>query len=181
MQEQRVRWSSRTKIVVSLLLLAFAIFLLYRFRIVLAPLILAIIVAYILTPVVIFFQKSLHIPRALAILIAYILLIVVLITLPLLIVPPLADQFAALNLDVQRFLLAVETLLGHQYTFAGQVIDLEALFKQMVGSLQTFAEPFFGQTLSFRIGCHHFTDLGGVYFCRLVLFDQGQRASAIVA
>ncbi len=149
MQEERVRWSPRTKIVISLLLLAFAIYLLYRFSIILAPLILAVIVTYILTPVVGFIQSRLHIPRVLAILTAYLLLIVVLIALPLLIVPPLADQFAALNVDIQRFLLAVEALLGHQYTFAGQVINLEALFKQMVGSLQGFAEPVFGQTLSF--------------------------------
>jgi predicted PurR-regulated permease PerM len=149
MQEQRVRWSARTKIVISLLLLAFAIYLLYRFSIILAPLILAVIVAYILTPVVTSFQKRLHIPRVLAILTAYLLLIVVLTALPLLIVPPLVDQFAALNVDVQRFLLAVEALLGHQYTFAGQVINLEAVFKQMIGSLQGFAEPVFGQTLSF--------------------------------
>jgi predicted PurR-regulated permease PerM len=168
MQEQRVRWSSRTKIVISLLLLAFAIYLLYRFRIILAPLILAVIISYILTPVVTFSQKRLHIPRVLAILTAYLLLIVVLTALPLLIVPPLADQFAALNLDVQRFLLAVEALLGHQYSFAGQVINLEALFKQMVGSLQGFAEPFFGQTLNFVLDV--ITSLIWVVFIFVVSF-----------
>jgi predicted PurR-regulated permease PerM len=168
MQEERVRWSARTKIVISLLLLAFAIYLLYRFSIILAPLILAVIVAYVLTPVVGFIQRRLHIPRVLAILTAYLLLIVVLIALPLLIVPPLADQFAALNVDIQRFLLAVEALLGHQYTFAGQVINLEALFKQMVGSLQGFAEPVFGQTLSFVLDV--ITSLIWVVFIFVVSF-----------
>jgi predicted PurR-regulated permease PerM len=168
MQEERVRWSARTKIVISLLLLAFAIYLLYRFSIILAPLILAVIVAYILTPVVGFIQSRLHIPRVLTILTAYLLLIVVLIALPLLIVPPLADQFAALNVDIQRFLLAVEALLGHQYTFAGQVINLEALFKQMVGSLQGFAEPVFGQTLSFVLDV--ITSLIWVVFIFVVSF-----------
>ncbi|MEJ2600753.1 MAG: AI-2E family transporter [Anaerolineales bacterium] len=149
MQTQRVQWSSRTKIVVSLLLLAFAVYLLYRFSVILTPLILAVIVAYILTPLTVLFQKRLHIPRVLAILLSYLLLIVVLITLPLLIVPPLASQLAALNVDIQRFLLALEALLGHQYSIGGQVIDLQAVFQQMVGSLQGFAEPVFGQTLNF--------------------------------
>ena len=168
MQKQRVRWSSRTKIVVSLLLLAFAVYMLYRFSIILTPFILAIIIAYILTPAVNYFQKRLHIPRVLAILAAYLLLIVVLITLPLLIVPPLVDQFTALNVDIQRFLLSIEALLGNQYSIAGQVINLEAVFKQMVGSLQGLAEPVFGQTLGFVLDV--ITSLIWVVFIFVVSF-----------
>jgi predicted PurR-regulated permease PerM len=168
MNESRARWSARTKMVVGLLLLAFAIYLLYRFSIILAPLILAGIVAYVLSPMVAFFQGRLHIPRVLAILIAYLLLILILISLPLLVVPPLADQFLALNSDIQRFLLAIETLLGHQYIFAGQVIDLEVLFKQVVGSLQGFAEPVFGQTLNFVLDV--ITSLIWVIFIFVVSF-----------
>ena len=168
MQKQRVRWSSRTKIVVSLLLLAFAVYMLYRFSIILTPFILAIIIAYILTPAVNYFQKRLHIPRVLAIMAAYLLLIVVLITLPLLIVPPLVDQFTALNVDIQRFLLSIEALLGNQYSIAGQVINLEAVFKQMVGSLQGLAEPVFGQTLGFVLDV--ITSLIWVVFIFVVSF-----------
>jgi predicted PurR-regulated permease PerM len=168
MQKQKVRWSSRTKIVVSLLLLTFAVYMLYRFSIILTPFILAIIIAYILTPAVDYFQNRLHLPRVLAILVAYLLLIVVLITLPLLIVPPLVDQFTALNVDVQRFLLSVESLLGNQYSIAGQVINLEAVFKQMVGSLQGLAEPVFGQTLGFVLDV--ITSLIWVVFIFVVSF-----------
>lgn len=168
MQKQRVQWSSRTKIVVSLLLLAFAVYLLYRFSVILTPLVLAVIVAYILTPLTALFQKRLHIPRVLAILLSYILLIVILITLPLLIVPPLAAQLAALNLDVQRFLLALEALLGHQYVIGGQIVDLQAVFQQLVGSLQGFAEPVFGQTLNFVLDV--ITSLIWVVFIFVVSF-----------
>lgn len=168
MQNQRVQWSSRTKIVVSLLLLAFAVYLLYRFSVVLTPFILAIIVAYILTPLTALFQKRLHIPRVLAILLSYILLIVILITLPLLIVPPLAAQLTALNVDIQRFLLALEALLGHQYVIGGQIVDLQAVIQQLVGSLQGFAEPVFGQTLNFVLDV--ITSLIWVVFIFVVSF-----------
>ena len=168
MQENRVQWSSRTKIVISLLLLAFAVYLLYRFSVILAPLIMAVIIAYLLTPVTNFLQKRLHIPRVLAILLAYVLLIVILITLPLLIVPPLAAQLAALNVDIQRFLLALDALLGHQYNIGGQIINLEAVFRQMVGSLQGFAEPVFGQTLNFVLDV--ITSLIWVVFILVVSF-----------
>jgi predicted PurR-regulated permease PerM len=168
MQKQKARWSPRTKIVVSLLLLAFAVYMLYRFSIILTPFTMAIIIAYILTPAVNYFQNRLHIPRVLAILAAYLLLIVVMITLPLLIVPPLVDQFTALNVDIQHFLLSVEALLGNQYSIAGQVINLEALFKQMVGSLQGLAEPVFGQTLGFVLDV--ITSLIWVVFIFVVSF-----------
>jgi len=151
MADQRPRWSSRTKIVVSLLLLALGVYLLYRFSTILAPFVLALILAYVLTPVVNFFQARLKIKRGLATLLAYLLLLGVLVVLPVVIIPPLAEQFTGLNLDIQRFILGVEGLLGNSYTIAGQVIDLDALFRQALASLQVLLEPFFGQTLGLAV------------------------------
>lgn len=151
MADQRPRWSSRTKIVISLLLLALGVYLLYRFSTILAPFVLALILAYVLSPLVNFFQVRLKIRRGLATLTAYVLLIGLLALLPVVIIPPLGEQFAGLNLDIQRFVLGVERLLGSSYTFAGQVIDLDALFQQALSSVQVLLEPFFGQTLGLAV------------------------------
>ncbi len=168
MEQFRPRWSSRTKIVVSLLMLAFGVYLLYRFSAVLPPLILALILAYVLTPLVNLFQRRFNRSRTLATLSAYFLLVILLITIPLVIIPPLVAQSRALNLDIQRIFLGVESWLGKEYIFAGQVIDVDAIFQQLSGSLQGLLEPFVGQTLGFVLNV--ITSLVWVIFILVVSF-----------
>jgi predicted PurR-regulated permease PerM len=168
MDRERPRWSSRTKIVVSLLLLALFVYLLFRFSSVLTPLILSIILAYVLTPLVNLFQKQFRFPRGLATLLVYILMLIVIAASLMLIIPPLASQVAGLNVDIQIFLKQVNSLLGHKYLIAGQVIDLEAMFQQAIGSLQGVLEPVFGQTLSFAVEV--ITSLVWVIFIFVVSF-----------
>jgi len=151
MDNLRPRWSSRTKITIVILLLALIVYLLYRFSAVLAPLALAFILAYILSPVVNLIEERLHVKRVLAIFFAYLLLIALLAILPLVAIPPLAAQFAELNLDIQRTLVAIEDVLGNQYVVAGRVIDVASIVQQFTGSLQAFLEPVFGQTLGFAV------------------------------
>lgn len=148
MENSRPRWSSRTKLTIVILLLASGVYLLYRFSVVLPPLILAIIFAYVLTPLVQFLHVRIKLGRTLSTLLVYLVVIAVLVLIPLLIIPPLTEQIAGLNLDVQRFLLAIEDILGHRYVVAGQVIDVDAVFQQLIGSLQNLLEPVFGQTLT---------------------------------
>ena len=168
MEAPRHFWSSQTKIVVSLLMLAFAIYLVYRFSAILAPFVLAAILAFVLSPLVAIFERHLHLRRTLAILLAYLFLLVVLVTLPMVIIPPLVAQSNALNLDVQRFLAVVESLLGTEIHIAGQIINLDALFKQAVGSFQVLVEPVFGGTLSFVMEL--ITSLVWIIFITVVSF-----------
>jgi len=151
MQEFRPRWSPQAKLTISLLIFALFIYLLSRFSAVLAPMTLAIILAYVLSPVVNFFQSRLAIRRSLAELLTYLIMLALVVLLPVVILPPLAAQFTGLNLDIRRFLLALETLLGHRYVVAGQVINVDALIQQAVGSLQGVLEPVFGQTISLAV------------------------------
>lgn len=168
MGEVRPHWSSRTKIVVSLLILAFGVYLIYRFGAVITPLILAVILSYVLTPLVNRLQARLKMPRGLATLFAYILALVSLGTLLMLIIPPLAAQSRALNLDIQRILTTLESWLGRKYMIAGQVINLEAVFQQITSSLQGMLEPVFGQTLGFLVEV--ITSLVWVVFIFVVSF-----------
>ena len=151
MQASRPRWSPRTKLAVTLLLLAFVVFLLYRFRLAIKPFILAAILAYILSPFVHWFQERWKIRRWVATLLAYLILLVGVVVIPVVVLPPLAAQSANLNLDLQRFLSEIESLLGKHYIIAGQVIDFEALLKQVEVSIRTILEPLFQETLSFVI------------------------------
>jgi predicted PurR-regulated permease PerM len=151
MQAPRSPWSSSTKLIVVLLLLGLGIFLLYRFRTVIIPLILAIILAYILIPLANWIEHRLRVRRPLAILLAYLFLLICLTAIPLLLIPPLAAQATELNLDIQRMYDEIESLLDKPTMIAGQTIDVQAALRQATGSVRGLVEPFFGQTLLFAI------------------------------
>jgi predicted PurR-regulated permease PerM len=148
MIEGRPRWSETAKAVVSILLVALGVFLLSRFSAVLKPMILAVVIAFILTPLANYFQVRLRLHRVLAILLAYLVLLAVIVALPLAIIEPLGTQAAEFKEDIPRILSQIQALLGHQYQVAGIVIDANAIFQQVVASLQRILEPVVGQTLT---------------------------------
>ncbi len=145
----RQYWSSQTKLVVSIILFGLTVYLLYRFRVVLPPLILAVILAYVLSPLVQIVERRLGGKRTLATALVYLGLLAILVALLSIIIPPLVEQTTALNLDAQQFFSVVKSILEQRFEVAGQVIDLDILYQQLVGYLPGVAEPLFGQTLSF--------------------------------
>lgn len=151
MPEPRPRWSPSTKLTVLLLLLGLGIFLLYVFRSAIIPLTLALLLAYILSPIVTWIQDRLRLRRGLATLLAYLALLVILIGIPLVVIPPLSDEAAGLNTKVQRFILEIEAYLGNQVILAGYKIDPKSSLESALGSLQGLLEPVFSQGLRFAV------------------------------
>jgi predicted PurR-regulated permease PerM len=149
--DNRTGWSAQTKIVVSLLLVALFIYLFFRFRAVLTPFILAVILAYILTPVTNLFQNKLHFKRGLATMTAYVLLLLIVGGIVVGVTPLLLEQVDELNIDIQRFIQGVNNLLGQRFYIAGQVINLDKIFQQVTGALQVALEPAFGHTLGLLV------------------------------
>jgi predicted PurR-regulated permease PerM len=151
MDETRPHWPFQVKLIISLLLLAFSIYLLSRFREVISPFILAIFTAFILSPVVKFFQTKLKIKRVLSIALTYIILLAVTVLIPVVIIPILGPQVKGLNLDFQQISQEVQTLLGQQFLFYGKIIDVSVLLDQLSTGLRGLVEPFVGQTFSLVI------------------------------
>jgi predicted PurR-regulated permease PerM len=151
MPEPRPRWSPSTKLTVLLLLLGLGIFLLYHFQAAITPLILALLLAYILSPIVTWIQKHLRQRRGLATLLAYLALLVILIGIPLVIVPPLSDEAAGMDMKIQRFVMEIEAFMGNQVMLAGYTIDPKAAFESTLGSLQGLFQPIFSQGLRFVV------------------------------
>lgn len=171
------RWSNETKLIVSLLLVAFFIYLIIRFRVILPPLILAVILAILISPVASFFSQRLHISRTYATLLCYLILVVVLITLPIGIIPLMIKQEGDLNLDIQQFIQQLGNLLGHQYQVAGVVIDGQAILQQIELSLRGLVEPFVGRTLMFVVDI--ITSFVWVIFIGVVSFYLVKDAEAL--
>ena len=149
---ERPRWPYPVKIVISLMLLGLALYLLHTFRLVIPPLVIAIIIAFVLSPVSRWLHRKLHLPRLLAIFLSYVLALLVLALFPGLIIPWIAAEFSNLNLDLQRIMLTIEEALGRQVTIAGFEIDTSALLEQLVAGLQGLVEPIIGQTLNLAVG-----------------------------
>ena len=130
-------------------LVALAAYLLSRFRAVLPPLILAIILAYVLAPTVGFLQRRLKIPRWLATLMVYSQMVAVLVLLPALLIPPVVERLQLLAAALEQILASLETYMGEAVVIGGVTIDGAQIIEQAVVTLRNILEPVFGRTLGF--------------------------------
>lgn len=147
----RPRWSPTTRVLVAGALLALGAYLVSRFSEVIPPLILASVLAYVLSPAVTWLQQRLRLPRGLAALLVYLIVLGALALLLALLVPPLVDQFVRLNLDLQ----AVGRRLEAFFDGLARVTGLPLQGSQVVGqageALRAALEPFVGQTLAVAV------------------------------
>ena len=149
---ERQRWPYATKLTISLLLLAFFIYLLTRFHEIILPIVIAIVVAYILNPVVTFFQNRLHIHRVVSIIITYIIVFAIIVGIPILVISLLGENLEPLQIDPQKIIATVQSALAKDYTLAGITIHPSAFAGQVLTALQGLLQPFVGQTVNILKG-----------------------------
>ena len=140
-------WSIQTKTFVISILLVLSGYLLYKFRGVIAPLAIAVILAYILTPVVNWMTKKTRIPRALAILFLYIVISFLIYAVLSVGIPIFITQLSNLDLGFNETMQQASEWFGKEYEFVGFTVDGQELLNRTVDSLQGFFEPVIGQTL----------------------------------
>jgi predicted PurR-regulated permease PerM len=145
---ERPRWPYATKLTFSLLLLAFFIYLLTRFREIIPPITIAIIIAYILNPLINIIQTRVHFPRVLIILLTYIILIAIIVTIPIVIIPRVGENLEPLQINPQQIITSIESALAQEYSVAGFTIHPSALASQLIGALQGLLQPVVGQTVN---------------------------------
>jgi predicted PurR-regulated permease PerM len=165
---ERPRWPFAIKLTISLLLLAFFIYLLSRFNEIIPPIIIAIIIAYILNPIVNYLQKRIHFPRSLIILLTYIIVLTVIISIPIVIIPIFADNFPSTAINTQQLLKSLEVALAQEYRVMGITIHPSVLLNQVVVAMQGFLQPVIGQTVT--IVMNIITSIIWIIFIILVSF-----------
>ena len=150
-------WSKPTKYIVGVGLVLFGLYVLYISRDTLTLLIVAALIAFLLTPVINFLHLRLKLPRGVAVLLSYLLLIVLILLTPLILLPPIIDSFqviAAIDYQIlvdRAFNWVTETLLYLSTTDAqifGVPIDLSGVVDPALQALQassstTLALPSF--------------------------------------
>lgn len=144
---------------------------------------LALLLAYLMNPVVDFLSRRLGTSHTLATILAYLGLLLVLFSLPLLFIPPLVGQIQSLNVDLQAIIDRLGALVA-QYQdveILGFTIHLsqvyEGLQSQLAGLLATFAT----QSLNILFGAA--SSIVWVVFILFVSFyivKDAQRLSASV-
>jgi predicted PurR-regulated permease PerM len=136
------QWTPATKriiLVICLILIGLAI---WQFSIVLAPLVVAVIIAYLLHPLVNWLTIRTPLTRRWAATVVYIaFLLVILVLMPTLFVPLIIQQIRQLDIDVQKIVDQLEEAKDYQMIFAGFRFDLDALVEPITGSLDQIFSP----------------------------------------
>jgi predicted PurR-regulated permease PerM len=147
MNEEQPVWSIETKLVIVVICLIGLAYVLYKFSAAIIPLILAIVIAYVLTPAVNFIQKRLRISRVLVILMVYLVLFLLFAGLVVLVIPMVLHELRRFDFDIQGILSQAKALMGQKYVVAGIVIDGKVLLEGLQSSLQTGLDPLVGHVI----------------------------------
>lgn len=150
MIEERPRssppWSSTTKLVVSLTVVAILAGLFIQFRGIIGPLLLAFVVAYLFSPLAGFLQTRLHLSWQLAVGLIYLLLLIIFLSLLTWGGLGLVQQVTSLVTVVQANLSSLPSVLhdlsGRVYQFGPfqldfQHVDMTPLSSQLLGMAQS--------------------------------------------
>ena len=104
-------WSQNTKRAVAIGLVLLSVLILYVSRPILSTMVLAGILAFILSPIVKFFMQHLRAPRWLAVVLSYLLLLVTVILVALLFTPAIIHAVEAIDIDFATLWTDISTWL----------------------------------------------------------------------
>lgn len=150
-------WSTGTKrLILITLALIFVLFVL-RVKILLPPFILAVILAYLVEPLVNFVTRRIPIPRVLTIVLIYLVIIAALIAIPASAIPPIITQVNALITYIPAFIHQLSRLLAElqepiliteDIIIPINQLPLDQAFLSLSGNLLNLVQGFGGQTIS---------------------------------
>ncbi len=136
------QWTPATKriiLIICLILIGLAI---WQFSIVLAPLVVAVIIAYLLNPLVNWVTVSTRLKRRWAAPIIYVaFLLVILVLIPTIFVPVIIQQIRELDIDVQTIMVQLNSAKDYPIIIGGINLDMNALVEPVTGSLDQIFSP----------------------------------------
>ena len=142
MSEPVRRWSTSTKRTVVILILVLMALVIYRFRDVISPLVIALLLAFILDPIADFFTDRLHLSRGLATGLIFVVLILGMlgvVAAPVTVVPAIQRAVRSVQVDLTNIITEIFAFLeqpveiGEYYT-----LDLSELYQELSAMLRSF-------------------------------------------
>ncbi len=134
------KWTPETKrfvFVACVILLGIAV---WRFSVVLAPLIVAVIIAYLLNPSVRWLTRRTPLQRNMAAAFVYIVFLLILVIIPSVGGPLIVQQIQQLDFDVEE-LSALDEPLNNNLSIIGYNVDLGSVVSQITGSFGQIFSP----------------------------------------
>lgn len=135
------RWSTLTKQIVVVGGLLAGVWLVFRFRAILSPLIIALMFTYLLTPVVNWLHRRIRMPRWIILILIYLLLLVIIGLTPALVIPGLVDQFVDLQVDLQSIIDNTMDLYTQPIHILGFTIEVPNYYDQIAGTVEGLISP----------------------------------------
>lgn len=135
------KWTPATKWVILIICLLLGGLAIARFSIVLAPLVVAVIFAYLLNPVVNTLEQRTPLKRGLAAAIVYILFLLLLALIPSLLAPLLVSQISDLNVDGGGIAKQINEAMDYQITLGQFSFNMSLLIEPLTGSLDQILSP----------------------------------------
>lgn len=127
-------WSRTSRYFLLTLVLAALVWFIDAARALIGPLVISALLAYVLNPAVVFFNKKAKLPRKWVVLFVYLVSLAIIITLAVVFAPIIPDQVASLITELQKILIQIEEPLsrpiaffGYQFTFDNMLADPEVL------------------------------------------------------
>ena len=136
--EKSPSWSSTTKLVVALVMIAVFTFFIVRFNNILAPLFFAFVLAFLLYPIPDFFKEKLNISWRLTVIVIYLILLILFLGLITLGGFAVFDQISSLirfiQFELKDLPVFLEELSQLRYEFGGFVIDFSEIDLVSIGN-----------------------------------------------
>jgi predicted PurR-regulated permease PerM/phosphoglycolate phosphatase-like HAD superfamily hydrolase len=141
-------WSRTTKRLVIVGLVIVALLALYVFRVLIPPIAIAMVLAYVLKPLADALERRSRLPRLGTVLLVFVVLLILVSIIPLTGVPYLVDQVTRINLDLQRLADDLAGFLSQPISLFGYVLNPQDLLGDVQGTIQDLLQPFATQTIS---------------------------------
>lgn len=149
-EQPRPHWDSTTKVVVSIILFVLFAVAIYVFRIVLVPLIIGVMIAYILQPVVRRIQRSTRLSRGVGTGVVYLTVLALVIPIGVVLIPVVVEQIIYTQTQLITFARYLNAM-GADATVevSGFSFEVQELVRQITSALTDFATSVATESVSF--------------------------------
>jgi len=159
MSEPVRRWNSTTKAIVAIVCLAIVVYLLYTFRAVIVPLGMALLLAFVLNPVVNFLSRQLRMSRGLAVSLVFLFLVLLLLATlaaPVAVVPGVTNAVRSVQDELVDLIREMGEFLREPVEIWDYTFDLSSIYDELSQSLTTFVGDVVEGTLAVVINIASF-------------------------
>lgn len=145
-------WSSTTKLIVLLTLIAIGVWALVRFSVAIPPLIISFLLAYLLARPTNWLVRHTGLPRGVAIVLVFIGIIFLIILTPVLLAPSFLSILTNFQFDVSSLTEFTDNLKSTAINLGPLSIDLGDVLKQSAAGLQQYLTTYGSQAVMTMLG-----------------------------